>query len=132
MPDNDPSILDDCELYRLVHPELDVSWDPDRRVWVLSSRAFQNSSGTESMSVVLGDTLSEEGRSPEDANRSKSGWFIVALTAAEVRGEDQGVTREPTTIEAAHGSVNGEKKKPRQRRLRDLARWVVAPPPEGG
>jgi hypothetical protein len=80
------------------------------------------------MSIVLGDTLADEGRAPVDANRSKSDWYVVALTCVEVRAEEQGVVRDPLPGEGAHGNVVGEKKKARRRRFAAVARWIVAPP----
>lgn len=131
MPDDDTSIDDETELYRLVRSDNEISWDPGREQWTVSSKAFQNNTKpvkTESMSVVLGDTLEALGRPSTDANQSKPGWYIVALSGGEVRAEEQGVSRDPTTIEPAHGNVNGSKSQSRRRRFATIARWVGQPP----
>jgi hypothetical protein len=128
---SDADVPDDVELYRLVHPEHGVTWDEDENRWRPSSAAFQNPTKpvkTDRMSVVLGDTLEECGRLPEDARRSKPDWWVVALTAAFVRQEEQEVERDPTGDEPAHGSVVGEKKPPRRSRFAEAARWIVEPP----
>jgi hypothetical protein len=95
----------------------------------VKSSAFQNTSNTDQMSIVLGDRLAQLRRPREDARATRPDWFVVSLSAGDVRGEEQGVVRDPTTDEAAHGNVVGEKKPARRRRLRDMAQWVVAPPP---
>jgi hypothetical protein len=121
-------IGDSTDLFRLV-PPLDVDWDENDGTWIVKSSAFQNTSGTNQMSVVLGDRLAELGRPPEDARHSMPERFVVALTAGEVRGEEQEVERAATPIEPAHGNVVGDKGKTRRRRFAALARWIVDPPP---
>jgi hypothetical protein len=130
MPPDDASVADSVDVYRLV-PDYHVAWDHDENRWIVKSSAFQNTSRTEGMSVVLGDTLEADGRPPEDARRSKPDWYVVALQAAEFRHEDQGIVREPTAEEPAHGNVLGDKGKTRRRRFVPLARWIVAPAAPG-
>jgi hypothetical protein len=127
LPD-DASVADTTDIYRLV-PEFDVDWDHDESRWIVKSSAFQNTSTTDRMSVVLGDTLATHRRPPEDARRSKPDRFVVALYASEFRAEEQGVIREPTPDEPSHGNVVGQKQKNRRRRLARLARWIVDPAP---
>src|SRR5215203_6123735 len=126
MPPDDASVADSVDVYRLI-PEFYVAWDEDDARWRVSSGAFQNSSRTDRMSVVLGDTLQEGGRSPENARRSKPEWYVVAIEARDYRAEEQGMERDPQPDEEAHGNAVGEKKKGRRRRFAELARWVVAP-----
>jgi hypothetical protein len=130
VPDDDASIVDAVELFRLLNPEFDIDWDYDEHRWLVKSSAFQNTSDTDRMSVVLGDTLQKDGRTREDACRSMPDRFVVSLTAGGVRSEDQGVVRTPVADEPAHGDVVGNKKNAnRRRRLRDMCTWVVEPPP---
>lgn len=120
------------DLHRLLNPELDIDWDHDEARWVVKSSAFQNPTRpdkTNRMSVVCGDTLDSMGRPPEDARRTKPGWYVAALTAGFVRAEDQEVQRSPTHEEPAHGDVVGDKGGGRRRRFARAARWVVEPPP---
>lgn len=131
MSEDDPGIAPDVRLYRLVNPENHVVWDDNDRRWAISSSAFQNTSGTDRMSVVLGDTLAAERRPPHDARRSKPTWHVAALTAEAARAEDQAVVRAPVPEESAHGNVVGEKGPGRRRRLRDASEWVVPPDPPG-
>jgi hypothetical protein len=126
---NDPSIADPTDLYRLIHPTLDIAWDDDESRWRVKSSAFQNAHDSDSMSVVLGDTLAASGRQPEDARQSMPDRFVAALTAGEVRHEEQGVVRDATPDEPAHGNVVGEKKPKRRQRFARMARWIVEPPP---
>ena len=80
------------------------------------------------MSVVLADALEEEGRLPGSILADKDGYGLVALTAEEVRAEEQRVVRSPLPEEEAHGDVWGEKPAGRRCRFARLARWIVEPP----
>jgi hypothetical protein len=126
---DDPTVADATLLFRLLNPEFDVDWDHDEGHWIIKSRAFQNSSGTSEMSVVLGDQMAEDGRPAEDACRAKSDWYIASLTARQVRDEQQGIARAPLPEEPAHGNVLGDKPRSRRKRFSQLAEWVVMPPP---
>jgi hypothetical protein len=126
---DDPSVSDATLLYRLLNPDYDVDWDHDERRWIVKSRAFQNSTGTDRMSVVLGDQMEVAQRPPEDACRTKPDWYVVSLTAREVRDEEQEIERDSLHDEPAHGNVVGAKPKRRRRQFVHLAEWVVMPPP---
>jgi len=129
---NETGVAPDVELYRLVHPEYHVDWDHDENRWRVKSSAFQNSTKpvkSDRMSVVLGDTLENEGRSPEDARRTKPTWYVVSLTTHFVTSEQQEVERDPIPEEPAHGNVVGAKNPRRRSRFARAARWIVEPPP---
>lgn len=112
-------------LYRRVLPRLDSGYvrDKNKDCLRLSSAVFLG----EEMSVVLGDTLAEEGRSPRQALAEHPDFFLVAITAADAEEQDQEVKRTPLETEPAHGDVIGKKPKRVARALRDQAEWVVAP-----
>jgi hypothetical protein len=80
------------------------------------------------MSVVLDDTLRTQNREPAALIQGLPGFGLVAVTAAEVREEEQRVLRSPVPQEPAHGDVWGPKAPARRRRLAELARWIIAPP----
>ena len=121
-------VPDDVVLYRLLNPEHDITWDENDRQWIIKSSAFQNTSRTDRMSIVLGDTLEASGRPPEDARRSKPTWYVAAITTRLVRNEEQDVQRTPRPEEEAHGDVIGDKGKARRRRFVAAAWWIVSPP----
>ena len=121
-------VEDDVDLYRLVNPDGGAVWDDDENRWKVSSAAFQNTSKTDRMSVVLGDTLDRMGRPPEDARATRPEWYVVALRAGFVRSEQQEIERAPMPEERAHGNVIGEKRKACRRALAQAARWIVPPP----
>jgi hypothetical protein len=127
VPPDDRTVADTTDAYRLV-PEYHIDWSENEDRWIVKSSAFQNTSRTDEMSVVLGDTMAADHRPPEDARRSKPDWYVVALSAGELRGEQQGIVRDPTVDEPAHGNVIGPKGQTRRRRLARLARWIVDPP----
>ena len=133
---NDPSIANSTDLFRRIHPELDIQWDANAGCWTFKSRAFQNTGGVKfgNMSVVLGDTLDADGRAPGDVlvRAGTPEWYLAAITAGDARAEDQGVMRAPMTVEPAHGNVVGEKTRGRRRALARAARWVIQPPAPDG
>ena len=124
---DDPSISDATELYRRIHPRHHITWDDNRGAWRVKSAAFQNTTGTKSMSVALGDVLQAAGRSPTTVLALYPDWYLASLTARFVRQHDQGLLREPTDEEPAHGAVVGEKRESVKRAFAREARWVVAP-----
>ena len=86
------------------------------------------------MSVVLADTLETLGRPYESALAGHSdGYSLASITAGLARDAEQGVAREPTAEEPAHGVVFGNKSKSIRSRLAKAAEWVVPPDfPEKG
>jgi hypothetical protein len=125
--EDDLTVGGNTDLYRLLNPDHDVAWDYDDRRWIPKSSAFQNTSNTDRMSVILGNLLEEERRPPHDARRTKPDWYVVALTAGLVREEDQIIVADPKLEEPAHGNVIGEKNRSRRRLFASNARWIVAP-----
>jgi hypothetical protein len=135
LPEDDRSISDETDLFRRIHPQLDIQWDANESCWAVKSRAFQNTGGSTcgKMSVALADTAAADGRDPDDVLRRAGtpDWFLVALTAGDARAECQGVERAPTDQEPAHGNVVGRKTKGRKRALARAARWVIEPSARG-
>lgn len=91
--------------------------------------AFKNFPNPEQrrMSIVLEDRLRELGREPDTILEGRPGYGLVALTAAEVRAEEQRVLRSRQPDEEAHGDVWGDKAAARRRRFAQLARWIIEP-----
>lgn len=79
------------------------------------------------MSVLLGDTLEEEGREPLQTLAAYPEDFMVAITAAAAAEQGQEVERVPLAEEPAHGEVVGKKTKGRRRALAGTAVWIKAP-----
>lgn len=137
VPDNDAPVDDEVLLYRLVPCEQCDFADGE---WRFQSGAFDNSSDSDGMSVVLGDTLAALERTPSDLPETVVNWpeakdpdrFGVAVLQTKfVRdNEQQEVVRTPVEIEDAHGDVRGEKNRARRKRLKKHAEqvgWIVAP-----
>lgn len=70
-----------------------------------STNAFQKTTNTDGMSVVLGDALAADGRTPSDLVSELR--TVASLTAGFVRSCDQVVVRDPIDNEPAHGNVVG-------------------------
>lgn len=120
MPENDPSIPDDSDLYRRIHPE-QVVWDDNTGRLRPTTAAFRDLE----MSVNLGDDLAREGLSPDFAVRNHPRHHLAALTAGLARTEDQAVYRDHLPDDPTHGGVAGPKPKPRRTRFANSSRWAV-------
>ena len=134
MPDthysNDETISDDTLLLRRVPsvPNLNVVWDGNTQAWRPSSASFENHPNGSPMSVGLSDTLEQLGRPLQSMlDGYEEGFSLVAFHARAARENGQGVAREPTPEELAHGVVFGEKTKAVRRRLAKSAIWIVPP-----
>jgi hypothetical protein len=126
---DDQSISDDCLLYRRIKasPRVNIVWDANENCWRPSSSAFDNLPNTNSMSVVIDDTLCQLGRSPKSILDGYHGFALASFTAGFVRQLEQQVTREPTDEEPAHGHVIGKKAKSIRRKLARKATWEIPP-----
>lgn len=125
-PEDDPSVGPDLILYRWVPPQ---HWR--RRDGQIECRdgAFKNFPNPEllRMSIVLDDTLRDDGREPSAIIEGRRDFGLVALTARQVRDIEQRVIRSATEDEPAHGDVWGEKPGAVRRRLASAAEWVIEP-----
>lgn len=121
---DDATVTNETRLYRRVSPQF---IKPEGDTFRVSSGAFQNTSGTNEMSVSLGDTLEEIGTEPASLLDDFPGYGLVSLTAGLVRGEEQTVRRSPTEQDPAHGDVIGEKSGGRRKRFARQLEWAVLP-----
>jgi hypothetical protein len=120
--EDDPSIPAEERLFRRI-PRTWVDWDEHGNV-AISSAAFKD----ERLSVNIESAMARDGRPPEDAVRSYSGYGLAAITARHARSLNQAVARDPLIEEPAHGVVYGQKRRGGiGGRLRDGAIWVVTP-----
>ena len=111
---DDESIAGDVLLLRRVptKPNVNVVWDDNQARWRPSSASFDNHPNGSPMSVVLSDTLEKLDRPMESALIGHGdGFSLASITAALARDSMQGVAREPTKEEPAHGVVFGKKSK---------------------
>lgn len=115
----------ETRLFRRISPREGDGWvrDENNDCIRLSSAAFVG----DRMSVLLGDTMESEGRPPQDALAGHPDFFLVSITAADARAQEQEIERTPLPDEPAHGDVVGKKARKRRRALRDAAKWVQAP-----
>jgi hypothetical protein len=93
----------------------------------VSSGAFQNSSNSEGMSVLLEDALEAEERTAASTISAYPSFGLVSVTAGFCFTEDQAVERVPEDNDPAHGEVIGEKSQGRRKRFAKAASWVVQP-----
>jgi hypothetical protein len=115
----------DVRLLRRVSPQF-MKPLPDGGIRV-SAGAFQNSTNTEGMSVLLEDTLQTEERTPASTISAFPDFGLVSLTAGFCASEDQTVKRAPEDDEPAHGEVIGKKSPGRRKRFAQAASWIVQP-----
>jgi hypothetical protein len=119
-PEDDRSVEDACRVYRWLGHN-DFKWDYNLARARPTSAVFQH----DEMSVVLGDTLAESDRQPEDVANP----CLVSLEAGCVRARSQTIRRDPTEDEPAHGLVVGRKTGSVRNALARCAALVVGPDP---
>ena len=128
MPDytDDPTILNDADLWRRIHPDHIV---PDNSLEDvrISSAAFKDHPDGSPMSVLLADVVSETGREPADALAGYGDYAMAAFTAGLARECAQGVARQPFDDEPAHAVVFGDKPRRVRKELSSGSRWVIFP-----
>jgi hypothetical protein len=120
-PENDPSISDEVVLWRRVHPD-QIVHNNNLNEMRPTSQAFQNTSGSDGMSVNIADETTTE-----DTLRGFEDHFVVSLGVGFVRGLNQGVVRKPLEENPAHAEVIGKKTKSVKKKLSDASSWVVSP-----
>lgn len=90
--------------------------------------AFKNPKIGKDMSVQLGDTLADIGKSPDDVLDGYDGsWGLAAVHAKVVTDEEQTIKRTPKVGDEAHGDVVGEKPTGRRKVFAAAACWSVRP-----
>lgn len=123
---DDVSISNDTQLWRRVAPQHIV---PDENTGRRrpSSAAFGDHPNGSPMSVMIGDTVMQSGRGPNDVLVGYPGYGLASFTAGLARTCGQGVARDPTPNEPAHAVVFGEKPRPVRKRLAQGCEWVILP-----
>lgn len=124
---DDPTIADTANLWRRIPADWVVE---DQNLGRLrpSSKAFQDHPNGTPMSVLLGDDVTNDGRTAMDALKGLSGFGLVSFSAGFVRQQcGQGVARDPTPDEPAHAVVFGTKTGGVRNRLAKVADWVIKP-----
>lgn len=117
---NDPTIEDECVLYRRIHNEQVV---PDDGGFKISSAAF----GDAELSIHLGDELEFGGHELEAVLDNQYFRNLAGITAALAREKDQSVFRDPQDDSLCHGIVHGKKPKSVARAFAQAAKenWVI-------
>ena len=124
-PEDDPSILDEEDLWRRISPTW-VLKDKDGRPRV-TSQAFQNDDEDGTMSIHLSSVAEQIGRTPSTILERYPGYSMASITAGDARQQKQGVKPDPSLEDPDHGSVVGDKGKGVRKQLRKAAKWVVEP-----
>ena len=97
-----------------------IHYDFDRAI--IQSSAFDNSPGTNAMSVNLARLSSVE-----ETLAGHPGYGIASLTAESLYVENQHIRHKPESNNFAHCDVEGDKPKRVRRRLRDSAKLLITP-----
>jgi hypothetical protein len=99
--------------------------DEDRDCVRLSTAIFKTKN--QRLSVVIEDTLREEGREPIDALANYSDDFLLAITADIVLKQENSVERTPIDEEPAHADIVGKVTQGKANELCREATWIKAP-----
>jgi hypothetical protein len=121
--EDDPTIPNDGELLRRMHPDWVVR-DDNAGEWRPSSAAFENHPDGSPMSIYIGETLIRAGRAYEDVLIPFPDYSLAKFTAGLDRQLRQGVAREPTGEEPAHGIIFGDKPRRVRKAFARAAEWV--------
>lgn len=124
--DDDSTIDNAASLWRRVLPS-QIVLDKNIGAYRPSSVAFNNSTDGSGMSVILGDQVLDEGRTPRNVMEQFPACFLASLTAKVFRDNSQIIFREPLDDEPAHCEVAGDKPKKMQRDFAKLATWIIPP-----
>ena|SRR5688500_5066970 len=123
---DDLSILDTASLWRRIPPWHFV-FDHNLNAFRPSSAAFDDHPTGSPMSVVLGDELLAQGRTPDSALADCTAFALASFTAGLARSKGQGIMRKPQPEEPAHAEVFGLKSNSVRRALAKGSVWVIAP-----
>ena len=113
---DDPTILDDDDLFRRVSPEQIVADEKSEGGFRLSTAAFTP--------IELSVDVAKE-TTPAKCLDTYPEHSLVAFRAGLARSVNQIVTRAPVPDNSAHALVIGRKGAPTKRTLRDGSRWIV-------
>lgn len=125
---DDPTIAPDDPLWRRIPPTW-VVFDENLGRKRPTSAAFDNARNGSAMSVVLGRTVQESGRTPESALASHRDFLLASITAGLARQLGQIVARDPLPDEPAHAVVAGPKTGRVRTTFARQAIWILPPPP---
>jgi len=121
---NDPTILDNDELWRRVFPGWWI-WDENLDRVRPTSQVFQNSKGSSAMSVFLANEIGD----PVNVLEGYPDYVLASITADLARQCRQGVARDTNPEKPAHALVFGKKTGSVKDQFANGATWVVPPPP---
>jgi hypothetical protein len=127
--ENDPAILDHDELWRRIPPE-QIFKDEKTGRWRASSACFDDSSDRTPMSTHLASVVREEGGDPSSVLRGYENFYLVALTAGQVRDPDRGrhgVQRWPVPGDVSHTYVFGKKTRGVRRFFAEVCTTIRVP-----
>ncbi len=135
VPDPGSPITDETLVYRWVSRDQIV---PDEKLgrYRPSTNAFKNTTGTDSMSVYVEDTLTALGRGPEEFLTDLRA--VGSLQTGFLHHEcEQAVERSPEVDEPAHASVVGSDRKGLLKKMAIAAcciesNWETASGADGG
>lgn len=122
LPKDDDPIADATLLYRWV-PRQKIVSDNELGRHRPSSDCFRNTTGTDELSVHLGDTLAAQGRDPHELidDRRSVGNLSTGFVRTECDKEVARTPKRDEPPELAHGSVIGEEKRKTMTRMAQAA-----------
>lgn len=120
---DDPTIPDDADLWRRIHPTHIIFDDNQGRVRP-TSQAFTDSSNGSPMSVVI----ATECGGPDRVLAGYERYGLASFKARVARESGLGIVRDPLPDQPAHALVFGPKSKKVQSQLAKATEWVVLPP----
>ena len=128
---DDPSILDDAELWRRI-PPWHIVIDKNHGGKRISKAAFEDNPDGTPMSVVLGQEVLEAERDALSVLTGYETFCLASVTAGLARLLKQGIIRSPCDDEPAHAEVFGKKTDSVRKNFARAATWIIGPDAESG
>lgn len=123
----DAPVAPETALFRRVSPAFDLARvrDEDQDCLRLSSAVFKTKN--QRLSVVIEDTLRDEGRSPLDVLTDYPDDFLVAIRAELAMNQGHDIERTAEDKEPAHADIVGKVTGGKAREMCREATWIKAP-----
>lgn len=123
-PLDDPSVEDDHDIWRRVHPS-QIVYDSNLQRSRATSGAFQDSGDGSPTSVLIAKMVLESGRSATDVLTGIVGEGVVRIAAGDAREKGILIHIEEDDGEKAHAYLVGKKTRSVQNHLAGKAVWVI-------
>ena len=123
---DDDSIQNNDDLYRRI-PDVQIVFNENLGESQPTSKAFQNESNQNAMSVSHAIKLMNNGKSPSDLISNYRDCCLASITAGLAREYEQIIHFDETDEDISHTHIEGKKSKSCRRAFAKNSLWVIPP-----